>query len=310
MKIAVISRQGLGDGLLMMICARHLKNIGKVTFFHRLFHELSNFFPGYEFKELSNDEDFTSYDLILLEHYKSPLVQKILDNRKNLNLHVIYPTYKKERELLSKNDFVCESKKSMAQNLMRALEKILKKTNISKTNGLVIPKGLSFQKFEKRVILHPVSTDKLKNWRKNRFIKLYYKLQKRGFDPWICLASHEKKTWEKENLNIFSAQNFHELAAFIYESLCLIGNDSGPAHLASNLNIPFIVIASSARTMRLWKPDFYEGRLITASKLIPNCFFCRLRNRYWSYFISVSKVLKSFDYLMRKISLKSTLTKN
>jgi len=300
MKIAVISRQGLGDGLLMMICAYHFKKANAdVTFYHRLFHELSHFFPGYEFKDLSVEENFSSFDLILLEYYKSPHVDRIIANRKNLNLHVLYPTLKKkDRQILTENDLIFDGKKSLAENLVIALEKILHKSNLEKTNGMVFPKNIQYQKFKKRVILQPTSTDKFKNWRKKRFLKLYHMLEKKGLEPCLCLAPHEKIEWEQHNLKIFAAKDFHELASFIYESRCLIGNDSGPAHLASNLNIPSIVLASNARTMRLWKPDFFSNYLITASSFIPNFSFFRIRNKYWSYFISVSRVLKKFNCLI------------
>lgn len=305
MRAAIISRQGLGDGLIMMIAAYHLKKNGyRVSFYHRLFHELRHFFEGYEFQDLKEDIDiFSSYELIIIEHYNHPFIKKLIEilrkkRKKNRNLYVIYPTQKKKYFLCDKN-FICDNKKSIAENICILISKILNENNlVKKTNGINPPDFLHFKKNKKRVIIHPTSNDIRKNWRKKRFIKLFFRLKKYGYQPIFSLAPHELKDWKNEKIDIVCCDNFHELASLIYESGYLIGNDSGPAHLASNLNIPTIVIASNYRTMRLWRPDFSNAELITASSFIPNPKFLRIRNKYWAFFVSTKNVLKK----LKKIS--------
>ena len=300
MKAAVISREGLGDGLLMMIVAHHLKNFGyDVTFFHKRLHELKKFFKGYEFLKISNKDIFKifeKFDLIIIEHYTNEIIKKLIKNRENFKkLYVIYPTCsKKLQKRLNSQDFFCNRKKTMAENLIFFLENILGKKNLKKTNGIFFPNHLRHRFFKKRIIIAPTSNDSKKNWRKKRFLKVYKLLKNKNFDPIISLGPHEKHLFENENVKTITFKDFEKFAFFIFESFFLIGNDSGPAHLASSLNIPSIVIASNKRAMRLWKPDFLESKLILPPFFLPNPKGFRLKDKYFGYFISTKRVIKTF----------------
>lgn len=301
MKVAIISRQGLGDGLLMMICSHHFKKIGaEVTFFHRLFHELKNFFPTCEFKELSKNENWKNFEIVIIEHCDNPLIEDLIKKREK-NFFVVYPTFnpKKSSSLLH-SDFVCDPSISMARNLLFFMEKFTDKKDLEKTNGIIIPKNLTYKKYKKRVLIFPLSASKNKDWRKNRFLKIYFKLEKKGYEPWICLGFEHREGWEKKGLRIFSASNYSEMACFIYESSLLIGNDSGPVHLASSLKIPSIVLGSNPRIMKLWKPDFFYCHEIFASRFIPNFFCCRLRNKYWAFSIPANRVWRKIKKVLKE----------
>jgi ADP-heptose:LPS heptosyltransferase len=307
MKAAVISREGLGDGLLMMIVAHYLKNFGyNVTFFHKRFQELNKFFKGFEFLKISDKnifKTFEKFDLIVIEHYSSEIIKKLMVRRENFKrFYVIYPTCKKklQREL-NFQDFFCDRKKTMAENLISFLEKILNSSkNLKKTNGIFFPHFLRHRFFKKRIIIAPTSNDPKKNWRKKRFLKLYKILKSKNFDPIISLGPHEKDLFENENVKTITFKDFEKFASFVFESFFLIGNDSGPAHLASSLNIPSIVIASSKRAMRLWKPDFFESKLILPPFFLPNPKGLRIKDKYFGYFISTKRVIKNFNYYVQK----------
>lgn len=298
-KAAIISRQGLGDGLIMMIAAFNLKLKGfEVTFYHRLFQELKDFFPGYKFKEQPDGlSELSEFDIIIVEHYFSDIINQLISQRDKIKaaFQVIYPSFKKKYfPALHTFDYICDKNKSMNENIQKAVSIILGLPSGLKTNGITVPSILSYRKYSKRIVLHPTSNEKDKNWKKDKFVKIYHLLKKEGFFPIFSLAPHEAEDWKGENLSFITFKDFHELASFIYESGYLIGNDSGPAHLSSNLNIPTIVIASNPHKMKLWKPDFKKVSLITAPLLIPNIKHFRLRNKYWSYFISTQRVMKEF----------------
>lgn len=301
-KAAIISRQGLGDGLIMMILSHALVKKGyHVVFYHRLFHELKSFFPSCDFRSippLDEIAQFDIYDLVIIEDYKHETIKELIRNRdeKSYKLHVIYPSFKEKKQgSLHRNDFVCNKKKSMNYNISWISSKILKDHFPSRYNGIIFPTHLTHRKHNKQIILHPTSTDKNKNWKSSKFIRLYQELKKSGYSPVLSIAPHESSEWKKSGLEIVTFSNFHDLACYIFESGYLIGNDSGPAHLASNLNIPTIVLASNRKMMNLWKPDFYMSKVITPSSLIFNPKFFRFRNKYWSLFISIKKVLKEFN---------------
>ena len=312
---AVFSRQGLGDGLMMMIASYHLKLAGyNVTFYHRLFHELKTFFSGYIFKDIPKDiSEIKSFDLIIIEHYANDLLNEIIKERDDFSgkVYVFYPSFKRKYFfLLHSSDFLFDKKKSMNTNIQWALSKILNSNSITKINGVNIPKNLIHRKYKERVVLHPTSSDIKKNWEKQKFIKLFNLLKSIGLSPIFSLAPHEVHEWEKEKVSFITFKNFDGLASYIYESGYFIGNDSGPAHLSSNLNIPSIVIASNPNQMKLWRPDFNKTKVITAPSFIPNIKNFRLRDRYWSCFISVKKVFKEFKIIYYELLQRDAVPLN
>ncbi len=306
MKASVVSSSSLGDGLLMLIAAFYLKQHGyKVTVFHRLMHEMKSFFPSYEFKPYPQSiDELRSFDLTILEYQPPVPIADFSEKYPSLdNLHFLCP-----RQIgLPKHDnvIVFQAEKSMAQNIALAMEKILKQKEFFPVNGIIPPQNLIHQKYPERIILHPLSNNPLKNWRKNKFLKLYHELKKRKLKPIFLMAPHEKKYWEKAKVNIKTFPNYHELAAFIYESGFLIGNDSGPAHLASNLAIPSLVIAGNRRKMQLWRADFYPTRLIFPPPFIPNFKYFKVKDYYWPFFISTNKVLKAFTAAYSQFFIKN-----
>lgn len=93
------------------------------------------------------------------------------------------------------------------------------------------------------------------------------------------------------NAPLFSS--LEDLATTIYQSGFLIGNDSGPVHLASYYSIPHIVIAQG-RQMPLWSPGWHPPQIIRPPKWVPNVKGMRLREDKWKYFISTKRVLRTF----------------
>ncbi len=295
MKAAVISSSSLGDGLLMLIGAFYLKQNGyQVTVFHRLMSEMSSFFPDYDFQPYPEKmSDLKSFDLVVMEYQPpAPIADFKKEHASLKNIYLLCPRPidipAHPRNILFQPD------KSMAQNIALAMEKILNQKEFFPINGIAPPKDLTHQKYPERILLHPLSNSPLKNWRKKKFLQLYAQLQNRGLKPVFIMAPHEEHMWKKEKVKIKTFPNYHELAAYIYESGFLIGNDSGPAHLASNLAIPSLVVAGNRRKMQLWRADFYPTRLIFPTPFIPNFKYFKIKDYYWPYFVSTKRVFKAF----------------
>lgn len=289
---AVIPARGIGDALLMMIASHHLLKAGyKVTTFHAQMNELQRWFPGHCF-DITLPTDYSQFDLVLFENDNSPRVQKLV------NGSVFYPSYSAQKHgPLFALDQVFNSELPMADNIANAIANILHLPGISKDNGLSPPSDLVLRKNEKRVVLHPSSSQLEKNWPKKKFIALAQTLKKNGYDPIFAISPSEKKEWEDVIEMGFSLPSFPHLdalAAFLYESGYLIGNDSLLGHLASNMHLPTLIIANDRQRMRLWRPAWRQGAVVTPSQFLPNFKPIRLRKAYWKHWISTNQVLRNF----------------
>jgi heptosyltransferase III len=166
------------------------------------------------------------------------------------------------------------------------------------TNSLKPSKDLKYRKYLNRVVIHPSSKDKNKNWPKKKFKKLCNKLKNFGYEPIFILTEIEKKEFLDIDIAKPSFNNLEEMASYIYESGYMIGNDSGVAHLASSLKIPTLTIFSTKRKERFWKPGFFIDKTVVSWPLI-NISHFRLREKYWKQTITVKRVLKNFIKLVQ-----------
>lgn len=315
MKAAVICSQGVGDALLMMIASHCLFLKGyTVTTYQDTIHQLHTWFPNHHFKKRSAlnilEKELAYYDMIILQNDNSSLSNAIIDLYKLGKLHklsVFYSSYKKRKHAcLTLLDRVFDRSRSMVDNIAEAIASILC-SKISKDNGLVIPSDIKKNRYPKRVLIHPTSKTSLRTWSPHKFIKVAQNLVQKGYEVTFCVSPLEHSNWVLLIEGIFPLPFFptlHELAGFIYESNFLIGNDSGIAHLASNLHIPTLVIASCQKQIALWRPGWFDNKVITPPRFIPNFKGLRLREKKWQAFISPKRVVRTFQtYLKRSRTL-------
>jgi heptosyltransferase III len=310
-KAYVFPAKGIGDALLMMIASHHLFLSGyEVTTFHSSLPELQTWFPGHRFSAENRDDLSVSFlasaDLIIIENDNSPFYKKIIELRNQHTLFpisIFYPSYCASKHgLLSPLDQIFDPAVSMADNVSFSVAKLLKQPLSSKNNGLTPFPWLSHRKEKKRVLIHPTSSQKEKNWSANKYIKIASLLQKQGYQPHFTVSPQERHEWEDLLQDAFPLPyfaNLSEFSAYVYESGYLIGNDSLSGHLASNLNIPTLIIANYAKRMLLWRPGWLKGEIVTPSPFIPNWKGLRLREKHWQKCISTSNVLRVFQKLAR-----------
>lgn len=293
---AVLPASGLGDALLMMIAAHQLQKKGcQATLYHPLFGELQDWFPGHLFK--SSWPSSFNEDLVIAENDNSSRIRALKDNRKNgilPHLSIFYPTYLPSKHgPLAPLDKVFDSKKPMAENIAIAMTELLNHKELCKDNGLRPPATLIHRRFKDRIVLHPTSRELKKNWSQEKYLHLAETLEKKGLKPFFVLSPTERETW----LDLRRAPLFNtlsEMAAHIYESGYMIGNDSVIGHLASNMNIPTLIIGECKEHLCLWRPDWQSGTILTPPFWIPRL----LRKKNWQRFISEKHVLKCFSKLI------------
>lgn len=270
MKFSVICSPGVGDLAIMHIVSHHLVLSGNQVITVTP-HRFGKWLSGYQFNEIeSSDATFLQYD-------NTPRSKQI---REKNNVFTFFGSHKisKHGPLKPGYDFVADPNKTMVDNIVSSLKTLL---NIDATsdNGLRPPKGLIYRRFSKRIAIHTTSGNPFRNWPEKKFQIFANWALSEGFEP------------------IFLPQfpSLEELISFIYESGYFLGNDSGPAHIASCLRIPNLTIGRDEKHMRHWRPG-WGGSVITPPKWVPNWKGLRLRENYWRSFITTKSVINLFKH--------------
>lgn len=276
-KVKVLPCRGIGDALLMLIAAERLHQNGyEVVTVHPHLTQLQNWFPHLKFAaEWSLKED----EWILIENDNSERVKRLKKEYRD-RVSIFYPTYLDSKHgPLSPLDRVFDAKKPMAENIAAAIASLLE-VEVSKENGITPPTHLIHRLHRQRVLLHHTSSLEEKNWLKEKFQEVAHGLKRRGYEPAF----------------VPEFSSLDDLAAYVFQSGYVIGNDSLVGHLASNLQIPTLIVADKQERMNLWRPGWLEGSVVTLAPWIPAWKFFE---KNWKYFISSGRVLRSFDDLSR-----------
>ncbi len=309
MQAAIITSKGLGDGLIMLVAASHLKRLGyTVDIFNPHLQELEKWLPDYKLKKTPDFFDLKelkNYNKIFCQYSNTEQIKKLSQKRKELkHFAFIYPSFNPQKSgNLKQDEFVCFSNRPLVESLQLMGKKIFKLKNPGKQLDLKIPKHLIFQKHTKRILIHPTSTCPIRTWHKKKFLKFAEKLKKQNFEVAFIMSLSERKDWLEVLTKGFllpKLQTLNDLASYIYESAILIGNDSGPVHLASLLNLPNMIITNDPKRLKLWQPGWRKAVLVFPPKWVPNFKFLRLKINYWQNFTSVSRILRVFQKLTDK----------
>lgn len=313
-KVAIIPSIGIGDALMMMVASHRLYCQGyEVTTFSTPMLELTSWFDPHSFKKRPDISDLETvlkeYDLVIFQHENSPFAKALLTlyhENKLKALSVFYAKYEERKHFpLTPLDRVFHERKSMVDNIARAISSILGLNHISKNNGLTLPDDLLHRRYKNRVLLHPTSSAQERIWSEEKFLTLAHLLEDEGFLPVFCVSAHERPYWEARLAGRFELPTFNtlsEFASYALESGYLIGNDSGLGHLCSNLQIPTLILSPKKKHITLWRPGWYRGDVLTPPWWIPNFKGSRLRERKWQQFIHPKDVFKRFLRLVNKES--------
>lgn len=299
-KCAVFSCRGLGDGLFSLVLSNNLVLNGyPTTTFHPFFQHLQSWFRALPIKPFSSHPEhlLAQFDQIFIFHETSPWIQDILS--------ICLEKYREKTTVITLLDPFWEETRfdkniPFLDNIYNFCSKQLKLPLATKSNGITPPPSCLSQRYPNRVILHPTSSRKGKNWPRKRFLKLYDALEKRGFEPVFILTKEERVHWDPEGRQAPDFPHLEAVSSYLYESGFFIGNDSGLGHLASCLKVPTVTLARQRAFSRFWRPSWTTGELVFAPKWIPNLKRFRLRDHYWKYLIPVRQVLTAFEKLQKR----------
>lgn len=276
--IAIIPAKGLGDGLVQMVLAYPLAKDGhRVTFMHHFLFQMRSFFPAVDiWPSTDNIEKLKQFDRVIILDYDT--ASKVAPQLPNC---LIPP-----KQMINK-------KISMLDNIVNIGRTYFELETITKENGIKIPGNLIHQKYQRRIIIHPTSTDESKNWPAKKFINLARELKQNHFDPIFIVSPKEQCEWKKmigDEFEMPLCETIDALARYIYESKAMIGNDSGIGHLASNLGLPTFSIFSSEKRAWLWRPGWCNNTIITPEFKLPGKYF----KNSWKWSLTVQQVLMKF----------------
>lgn len=307
-KAALLCASGIGDGLLMMIGAHHLKVAGYIpTIFHNAAKDLSllfesdTFIPHVPLEDL--EDTLNQYDHVIVENDNSKRAWYLFRLREKGKLKHVTFFFPTDSKNMKEGDFLFDPKIPVATNLSLACQKLLG-TPVTKENDLTLPQDKVFKKYPKRIIIHPTSNDPKRNWKQKQFLSLAKKLEKEGFSVDFCVSPSERKDWEEiEGISLPTFKSLKEIKDHIYESGFLIGNDSGLGHLASNLGIPTLTVSGNPKRVRLWRPDWAPGKVVTIPFPLPNFkgINFRIRENFWQNFVPISRVYQTFIELTNEL---------
>ena len=289
--IGVVCANGIGDALLSMIITHNLTLSGhEVTTFSSHLCGLKRWFPGKKIEPFpvnaGYDSVFSKFDRIIVADHA------ILKSHHDFGNKMLF---------LKESDF--DRQKTMVDNLAATCRYRLNLPYCVKSNGIVVPKNLTWKKHPKRVIIHPISTSLEKNWLPEKFYALCNRLLQHGYQPALCMSQDQQKGWSKivegTKLLLPFFPNLDELASYVYESGMMIGNDSGIGHIASCLDIPTISLFARKSYSHLWRPGWHPGSVVTPPNLLIGA---KLKQKYWKYLLTVEQTWQHFKKMAEKSS--------
>lgn len=298
-RCAVFSSKGLGDGLIALVLSNNLRLNGReVTTFHPFLQGLQGWFPLLNLQPFPSLEALSAFDSFFFFYEKSEWMQEVLSycQRHFPNqLFVLNPIATQNRDYPYWEVGQFDGRFALVDNLVTFCQKQLGLSQVVKENGIVAPEKIL--RVPNRVVLHPTSSRKGKDWAQEKFIALSFALKQEGFEPYFVLHEKEREEWDLTQIEAPTFANLAALAQAVCASGYMIGNDSGIGHLASCLGVPTLTICRSAQSMRFWRPAWAKGRIVTPYSWIPNIKGLRLRDRHWKRLLSVSRVLREFKKL-------------
>ncbi|MDR0672172.1 MAG: hypothetical protein LBF93_00625 [Zoogloeaceae bacterium] len=292
-RVALVSFDSLGDTLIYLMVADNLRRNGfRVTFYGSLAHQMREWLPQldirlYPFPAIKEMEtELEDYDLAIVsppgflrarmdEAVTARLREKWLLVCQKAPGNWRFNPAESLREKLAPEKFqqlanLFEASgsirfrpfrdESVVEMTCAWLRERLRLENVTKTPALQPPAGLFFRKYPRRIVVSPDSAGpEKKDRRPASFLALCRRLKARGFFPEIVVAPKRHTEWIERTGHEFPTPRFDAigaLCAYLYESGCVVANDSGNGHLASFLGVPVVTIYRKPNPRFHWRPDF------------------------------------------------------
>lgn len=325
-RIALVPSMGLGDGCVYLVLAANLARAGfSVTVYSNHLAPLDDWFPSFATRLLPAPSDTFSeldcFDLVISD-LGSMVTRHDVAAHDLADRYAFVGTCKINRSLVANpaaaalerltsekaaliaplaaaaGSLRCidDDSVSMVDQAVRFCTERLGLACASKDIGIEAPSQLTPRRFPRRVMIHPLSHNQKKNWPRDKFITLARRLEAKGWEPQFVMSPKERMFYGQDFSCGFDAPVFPDtssLAAHLFESGYVIGNDSGVGHLASLLGIPVLTLYRKRRDGFCWRPDWSPGAVVRPSMSLG------IVRDAWPLFMSVSRVERAFLRLQK-----------
>jgi len=254
-------------------------------------------------KELKKLRALEQYDLVIDAQglIKSAIVSRCISTKKNIGFGK-----KSIREPLA--SFFYNQKVSIGYDkntIDRNIKVICSSLNIEVGRDKIIDKQpFIFSSHQNQLISRPYivfvvgSTWESRNYPKEKFVEVAKKLNKKCVVIWGNLKEKEKAEWMGKQSSLIDAApnlNLNELKQLINNSILLIGNDTGPSHLAWGMNRPSIILFGPTPVNRVYQTHI--NRVLKSSSKVNH--FALDKNDFSIREIKVEHIVKISQELMK-----------
>lgn len=135
------------------------------------------------------------------------------------------------------------------------------------------------------------STWESRNYPKEKFVEIAEALKTKTYIVWGSEEEHKKALWMQEQskyLHILPRGSLDELKYVISKCALLIGNDTGPTHMAWGLNMPSITIFGPTPTNRVYVTPINK---VVKSKSVVNHYKLN-KNDFSICYIEAEEIIK------------------
>ncbi|MDA1193808.1 MAG: hypothetical protein O2894_01350 [Planctomycetota bacterium] len=147
-----------------------------------------------------------------------------------------------------------------------------------------------------RIVLHPTSGNPRKNWPPKHWRALGERLAGEGARTTVLLAASEVAAWRAEAgdaLPIAVPGGLDAVASFLADSAGCIATDSGIAHLAAAVGCPTLTLFRKASAARFWAPTWGRTAAVMAPWRLPG----GAGHRLWRHLLSPARVHAAYRAL-------------
>ncbi len=328
-RIALVSFDSLGDGLIYLMMANNLQRNGfAVTCYGNIAHQMRAWLPCLKIQPYPAIErmegEMDNYDLAIVS--PPSFIRQRMDSAMTARLRekwvlvcqtVPETWYADHDERLRQSAPAIYSKlqglsgacgpirfrkfttESVVEMTLAFMQEKMQLHDVSKIPPVVPPPDLLHRRYSQRIIVSPDSAGpEKKDWRPVSFLKLCHRLKTRGYIPEIVVAPRNHAVWERMSGNTFHTPRFDDigsLCAYLYESGVVIANDSGNGHLASFLGIPVVTIYRKKNPLFHWRPDWAPGIVVCPKLSLP-----WKNDSLWKYFISTAQIVDAGEQIQKR----------
>ncbi len=280
-RVPLFSAPALGDGLLTLALANNLHLQGRdAVLFHTQLTQLAAWFPWARIEPLPEADERRR----LLAEARHAFVGDPTLAVKQRAGHLVFTKDLWDR----KQPYL----RSVATHAARVMEVDWR----TDENGLVVPPHAPQERTERRVVLHPFSATRSKDWPVDRWLALAEVLTARGWAPRVLLAPGEEARWADASQGDARSAvpgPLDEVAGWLRVSGGVIAGDTGMGHLASSLGVPTLSIFGKRSRARFWRPHGGRTATVTPRVRLPG----RAGDRHWARLLGAARVAKAFGAL-------------